>query len=59
MVCVGGWWKAAGLKAFEQVIGKGFVVYKESPWEEKAVRPRGKCTGKRSFDLALNPGPTI
>lgn len=59
MMVVGGWWKAAGLRAFEQVIGKGFVASKEGLWEEKAVRPSGKSTGKKSYDLALNPGPTV
>lgn len=45
-------------QSFEQVIGRGFGAYKENPWEEEAVRPSGKSTGKKSYDLALNPGPT-
>ena len=45
-VVIGDWWKAAGPRSCEKVIGKGFVAYRESPWQERAVLPRWKGAGQ-------------
>ena len=46
VVVIGGWWKAAGPRSCEQVIGKGFVAYRESPRQARAVLPRWKSIGQ-------------
>ena len=51
-VVIGDWWKAAGPRSCEKVIGKGFVAYRESPWQERAVLPRWKGAGHMGALLA-------
>ena len=58
VIVIGGWWKAAGPRTCEQVIGKGFVASRESPRQERACCPDGKALDKKSYDLALSPIPT-